>query len=45
MILLEEYSAKGIIGLRLNTSAASLVNGDYVQILNNAACEIGTKRT
>jgi len=34
-------SAKGIIGLRLNTSAASLVNGDYVQILNNAACEIG----
>ena len=34
-------SAKGIIGLRLNTSAASLVNGDYVQILNNAALEIG----
>ena len=34
-------SAKGIIGLRLNTSAATLVNGDYVQILNNAACEIG----
>ena len=34
-------SAKGIIGLRLNTKAATLVNGDYVQILNNAVCEIG----
>ena len=34
-------SAKGIIGLRLNTSAASLVNGDYVQILNNASFEVG----
>lgn len=34
-------SAKGIIGLRLNTKAASLVNGDYVQILNYAPLEIG----
>ena len=34
-------SAQGIIGLRLNTSAASLVEGDYVQILNYSPCEIG----
>tara|TARA_R110002074_G_scaffold27369_7_gene79425 strand:- start:5425 stop:7281 length:1857 start_codon:yes stop_codon:yes gene_type:complete len=34
-------SAKGIIGLRLNTKAASLVDGDYVQILNYAPLEIG----
>jgi hypothetical protein len=33
-------SARGIIGLRLNTSAASLVNGDYVQIMNGASLEI-----
>ena len=34
-------SAQGVIGLRLNTSAASLVNGDYLQILNYAPLEIG----
>ena len=34
-------SAQGIIGLRLNTSASTLVEGDYVQILNYAECEIG----
>ena len=34
-------SAQGIIGLRLNTSAASLVEGDFVQILNLAPLEIG----
>jgi len=34
-------SAQGVIGLRLNTSAATLVEGDYVQILNYAPCEIG----
>ena len=27
-------SARGIIGLRLNTSASTLLNGDYVQIMN-----------
>ena len=34
-------SARGIIGLRLNTSASSLVNGDYVQIMNGSSFEIG----
>jgi hypothetical protein len=34
-------SAKGIIGLRLNNSAGNSVSGDYVQILNGAAVEIG----
>jgi len=34
-------SAQGMIGLRLNTSAASLVNGDYVQIMNLSPLEIG----
>jgi len=34
-------SARGIIGLRLNTSAASLVEGDYVQIMNGASLELG----
>ena len=34
-------SARGIIGLRLNTSAASLLNGDYVQIMNGASFEVG----
>jgi len=34
-------SSQGVIGLRLNTSAATLVEGDYVQILNYAPCEIG----
>jgi len=34
-------SAQGIIGLRLNTSAATLVEGDFVQILNYAELEIG----
>lgn len=34
-------SAQGIIGLRLNTSASTLVEGDYVQILNMAPLEIG----
>ena len=34
-------SSQGIIGLRLNTQAASLVDGDYVQILNNAEFEVG----
>ena len=33
-------SAQGIIGLRLNTSASTLVEGDYVQILNMAPLEI-----
>jgi hypothetical protein len=34
-------SARGIIGLRLNTSASSLVNGNYVQIMNGSSLEIG----
>jgi hypothetical protein len=34
-------SSRGIIGLRLNTSASSLLNGDYVQIINGASLEIG----
>jgi len=34
-------SAQGIIGLRLNTSAASLVEGDYIQIMNLIPLEIG----
>jgi len=34
-------SAQGIIGLRLNTLASNLISGDYVQILNGAAVEIG----
>jgi len=34
-------SAQGIIGLRLNTSAATLVEGDFIQILNYAELEIG----
>lgn len=34
-------SARGIIGLRLNTSAGNAFSGDYVQILNGAALEIG----
>lgn len=34
-------SARGIIGLRLNTSASTLLNGDYVQIVNGASLEIG----
>jgi hypothetical protein len=34
-------SAKGIIGLRLNNSAGNELNGDYVQILNGAAVEVG----
>ena len=34
-------SARGIIGLRLNTSAATLLKGDYVQIINGASLEIG----
>ena len=33
-------SSRGIIGLRLNTSAASLLSGDYVQIINGASFEI-----
>lgn len=34
-------SAKGIIALRLNTSAGNAFSGNYVQILNGAAVEIG----
>lgn len=34
-------SAQGIIGLRLNTNASTLVSGNYVQILNGAKLEIG----
>nr|QPI16297.1 MAG: hypothetical protein NIOZUU157_00185 [Virus NIOZ-UU157] len=34
-------SARGIIGLRLNTSASTLLNGDFVQIMNGASFEIG----
>lgn len=34
-------SAKGIIALRLNTSAGTAFSGNYVQILNGAAVEIG----
>ena len=34
-------SARGISGLRLNTSASTLLNGDYVQIMNGASFEIG----
>jgi len=34
-------SARGIIGLRLNTSASTLLNGDYVQIMNGSSFEIG----
>ena len=33
-------SSRGIIGLRLNTSASTLLNGDYVQIMNGASLEI-----
>ena len=33
-------SARGIIGLRLNTSAATLLNGDYVEIINGSSFEI-----
>ncbi len=33
-------SARGIIGLRLNTSASTLVTGDYVQIMNGSSCEL-----
>ena len=34
-------SARGIIGLRLNTSASTLLDGDYVQIMNGSSFEIG----
>lgn len=34
-------SAQGIIGLRLNTSAAVKVEGDFVQILNYTELEVG----
>tara|TARA_R100001463_G_scaffold76785_2_gene131021 strand:- start:4461 stop:6317 length:1857 start_codon:yes stop_codon:yes gene_type:complete len=34
-------SARGIIGLRLNTSASTLLNGDYVQIMNGSTFQIG----
>ena len=34
-------SARGIIGLRLNTSASTLLEGDYVQIINGSSFEIG----
>ncbi len=34
-------SARGIIGLKLNTSAGNSFSGDYVQILNGAALEVG----
>ena len=34
-------SARGIIGLRLNTSASTLLNGDYVQLMNGSSLEIG----
>ena len=34
-------SARGIIGLRLNTSASTLVNGNYVQIVNGTKVELG----
>ena len=34
-------SARGIIGLRLNTSASTLLNGDFVQIMNGASFEVG----
>ena len=34
-------SARGIIGLRLNTSAASLVEGNFVQIMNGSSFEVG----
>ena len=33
-------SSRGIIGLRLNTSASTLLNGDYVQIMNGASLEV-----
>ena len=33
-------SSRGIIGLRLNTSASTLLNGDYVQIVNGASFEV-----
>ena len=33
-------SSLGIIGLRLNTSASTLLNGDYVQIMNGASLEV-----
>ena len=33
-------SSRGIIGLRLNTSASTLLNGDYVQIMNGSSLEI-----
>jgi hypothetical protein len=34
-------SAQGIIGLRLNTSAATLVEGDFIQIMNMTPLEVG----
>ena len=34
-------SARGIIGLRLNTSASTLLNGDYVQIMNGSSFQVG----
>jgi hypothetical protein len=34
-------SSRGIIGLRLNTSASSLLNGDYVQIVNGSSFVVG----
>jgi hypothetical protein len=34
-------SARGIIGLRLNNNAGNAFSGDYVQILNGAALEVG----
>ena len=34
-------SARGIIGLRLNTSASTLLNGDYVQIMNGSSFQLG----
>ena len=34
-------SSRGIIGLRLNSTASSLVNGNYVEILNGAVVELG----
>ena len=33
-------SARGIIGLRLNTNASTLLNGNFVQIMNGASFEI-----
>jgi hypothetical protein len=34
-------SSRGIIGLRLNTSASTLLNGDYVQIVNGSSLVVG----